>query len=141
MTHPPSLGAMPLDILCMVCECLVDCDPSQKSLFSFSLTSKWCNIAAARQRFRRIPISLESKEKLADDIERWNHTLIPRGYIDYVQIVKITGSIRIRDMTPNNGEWPLGEMSLGYHEADVENDEWAAAVSYTHLTLPTSDLV
>lgn len=128
MTRPASLGAMPLDILCMVCECLVDCDLSKKSLFSFSLTSKWCNIAATRQRFRRVPISLESKEKLADDIERWNHILIPRGYIDYVQVVKITGSIHTRDMAFDSGEWPLGEMSLGYHEADDENDdnEWAA---------------
>ncbi|EFR02984.1 hypothetical protein MGYG_05982 [Nannizzia gypsea CBS 118893] len=120
MTRSLSLESMPLDILCIVCERVVECDPSRQSLYSFSLASRRCSIAAVRQRLRRVQITLETRKKLANDLAIWNHILKPHGNADYVQLVRINGSMRLE----------YGRFAPRTETEEQQDDEWGTDLNW-----------
>jgi hypothetical protein len=110
------LEQLPLDILEEICEHLAMQERRRSSLFAFSLASKTCYAAAARQRASRICITIRTPDKLRRDLERWEQMLLPRDHYRRVRIVKITGCMSFQESDDNSESNDMEEAAR--HDED-----------------------
>ncbi len=88
-----SLEVLPLHLLESICEYVAYCDSKRRSLFDFSLTSKYCCCATTPQRFARIIFTMRGNRKLRQDLARWNEILRVDGRFGHVRSVKVVGRL------------------------------------------------
>ncbi|KAJ6783525.1 hypothetical protein PWT90_02056 [Aphanocladium album] len=87
----PPFDSLPLDILCQVCEHLSSLEYNRQSLLSFSLVSKKCGFATARERFSCISLTTRSPARLESDVARLSKTLSDACAYTCVRRVNIVG--------------------------------------------------
>ncbi|KAF2870576.1 hypothetical protein BDV95DRAFT_595306 [Massariosphaeria phaeospora] len=92
ISSPLSLQTLPLLALETISEYVARSDPKRRSLFALSSTSRACCAATERERFERVHITLQSTEKLDEDLKRWND-LLGAGRKKYVRDLKISGQL------------------------------------------------
>ena len=85
------LENLPLPVLELICEYLASCGSKRRSLFAFSLASKFCCLASARQRFKQVSLIIHDREKLHQDMKRWEEILGIDERIRYLRRVKFLG--------------------------------------------------
>lgn len=110
---PSRLESLPLDLLIIICEWLVQHEPrTKRSLCAFALASKTCRDATDFQRLYQMNLYIRGPRKLLRDVQSWRQTVQARGRTRLLRVVKITG------MTISPEEEELEDQSgPGLHES------------------------
>jgi hypothetical protein len=124
-TSPSSslLETLPLLVLESICEYLAHGDSKRRSLFVFSLTSKYCCFAASSQRFERICFKLRGRKKLRPDLDRWDKILGINGRARYVRRVKVVGFMPWLQVNETGEEREVAKAFQLQTDRDEDEDE------------------
>lgn len=122
------LATLPLELLELICEHLTLCDSKRRSLLAFSLTSKYCCFAAARQRFQQICFTVRNREKLRQDVKQLQEILGIDGRARYVRRMKVVGYMSLVQEVEAGKERQAGsdfqsKISTEEVEVQIGNDE------------------
>ncbi|KAH9909902.1 hypothetical protein F4778DRAFT_713319 [Xylariomycetidae sp. FL2044] len=120
VTTTVSLTSLPLHLLDTISEFVTALEPSRRSLFAFSLTSKVCHAATTRQRYARITFFMRGEDELGNDVTRWANVL-KDGCLGYVRAVKV-------DLEPPSYKPSIPGWIPEEQEEDQEEDQEDAAV-------------
>ena len=120
----PPLERLPLHVFEYICQYV-----PRRSLASLALTSRFCATATTPRRFSRIRLTIRDKEKLRDDLQRWNAVLNDGNRFLHVRRLVVVGfmpdgdeseaqlrSYRLSSATDSDGE------SEGDSDTDGDND-------------------
>ncbi|KAF2464548.1 uncharacterized protein BDR25DRAFT_319076 [Lindgomyces ingoldianus] len=88
-----NLERLPLLALELICEHVSSCNSGQRSLFAFSLTSKRCSAAAARERFKQVHIAPQDQQQLEQVLARCNELFQVDERTQYVRRARISGQV------------------------------------------------
>ncbi|OCK80313.1 hypothetical protein K432DRAFT_382319 [Lepidopterella palustris CBS 459.81] len=88
-----NLERLPLLALELICEYLSSCNSGRRSLFAFSLASKRCCAAAARERFERVHIAPQDRHQLEQVLARCNEIFRVDERTKYVRRARISGQV------------------------------------------------
>lgn len=118
------LETLPFPVLESICEYLTHCGSKRRSLFAFSLASKYCCFVSTRERFKQVSLTMRDRRKLHRDIQRWEEILSINERIRCVRRVRLLGHMSVQDDEPawRKSTFP-GRMLLGTNEEESETDE------------------
>ncbi|KJZ72688.1 hypothetical protein HIM_07880 [Hirsutella minnesotensis 3608] len=85
---------LPMELLHLICDYLVDCDTSRRSLRSFSQVNKACAEATRKQFFQHMKLFVESPSQIKAEAKLWNRFLVSPGHAVHVRQLTITGCLR-----------------------------------------------
>lgn len=96
MPSSATLENLPLLVHELLCEYLGISDSNRQSLYAFSLTSRRCCAATARERFGRICFAVKDYHQLQQVLARADDVLSIDGRNRYVRRIKIKGRMKYR---------------------------------------------
>jgi hypothetical protein len=107
-----------------ICEYVASGDRRPRSLFSLSLASRLCCLAATAQRFSRLRLTIRDKKKLRDDVRRWTEILSLDNRFRHVRRVTVVGFMR-DDESPiysRQKDWANGWPADNDDDSDSDSD-------------------